>query len=234
MLVDTIAVVFARSGSKGLPGKNLQALGGKPLVAWAIEHAASVSRIGRIVVSTDSEDIAAVAREHGAETPFMRPPELAQDDTPEWLAWRHALSYLKESEGSLPRCMVSLPPTAPLRIAADIDLCLDAHESSGADAVVTVTEPHRNPYFNMVKQNEDGGIEVVIPSGVSRRQDCPAVYDMATVAYVVNTGFVLSRDGLFDGRVHAVQVPRERAIDIDTALDLQLAECLLSRRGAAA
>lgn len=229
-LVDTVALVFARSGSKGLPGKNLRILGGKPLIAWSIEHAASVSRIGRIVISTDSEEIAAVAREYGGETPFIRPPELARDDTPEWLAWRHALSYFQESEGHLPRRMVSLPPTAPLRTAADIDSCLDTHESGGADAIVTVTEPHRNPYFNMVKRKEDGGIEVVIPSGVSRRQDCPAVYDMATVAYVVDTGFVLSANGLFEGRVNAVEIPRERAIDIDTALDFQIAECLFNLR----
>lgn len=122
-----------------------------------------------------------------------------------------------------------MPPTAPLRHAEDIDQCLDMHENSDADVVVTVTAAHRNPYFNMVRGHDDGTVSVVIPSTATRRQDAPVVYDMATVAYVADTGFVLTHDGLFEGRVRMVEVPRERAIDIDTALDLRLAECLLTR-----
>jgi len=227
-----VAVIFARGGSKGLPGKNVRLFCGKPMIAWSIEHAKAVSRISRVIVSTDSDEIAEVAREYGAETPFMRPAELARDDSPEWLAWRHALHYLLQSEGVLPDVMVSVPVTAPLRTSEDIERCLDDYAKGGADAVVTVSEAHRNPYFNMVRRNEDGTVSLVIPpaSGVTRRQDAPAVFDIATVAYVIDPQFVLSNNALFEGRVRSVTVPVERAIDIDTLLDFQIAECLMKRR----
>ncbi len=227
-----IAFIFARGGSKGLPGKNIRPLGGKPLIAWSIEHARAVPRIGRVIVSTDSEEIAAVAREFGAETPFIRPPELAQDNTPEWLAWRHALNFVRQQEGSLPDAMVSVPATAPLRLPCDIENCLDVFEEGQADIVVTVTDAHRSPYFNMVKVLADGTVGLVIPpaSSVARRQDAPVVFDMTTVAYIARPEFVLQRTGVFSGTVRHVHVPVERSIDIDTLLDFRIAECLMTER----
>ena len=230
--MKAIAFIFARAGSKGLPGKNIRHLGGKPLIAWSIEHALAVKRIERVIVSTDSEEIAAVAREYGAEVPFIRPAELARDNSPEWLAWRHALNYFRESTGALPEVMVSVPATAPLRHALDIENCLDEYEKGDAEMVITVTEAHRSPYFNMVKANLDGTVGLVNPSQstIARRQDAPVVYDMATVCYVANPEFVMTHNATFEGRVKAVQVPVERAIDIDTLLDFQIAECLLNIR----
>lgn len=229
--MKTVAFIFARGGSKGLPGKNVLPFCGKPMIAWSIAHAKAVERIERVIVSTDDEAIATVAREHGAETPFLRPAELARDDSPEWLAWRHALIYLHEN-GGLPDAMVSVPVTAPLREPTDIERCLDVFETGDADVVVTVSEAHRSPYFNMVRQNEDGTVDLVIAPAakVVRRQDVPAVFDMATVAYVAAPHFVLTREAMFEGRVRAVSVPAERAIDIDTLLDFQIAECLMKRR----
>jgi CMP-N-acetylneuraminic acid synthetase len=226
------AFIFARGGSKGLPGKNIRPLGGKPLIAWSIEHALAVKRIGRVIVSTDSEEIAAAAREYGAEVPFIRPTELALDNSPEWAAWRHALSYLLDKNGALPEVMVSVPATAPLRLPIDIENCLDEYEKGDVDMVITVSDAHRSPYFNMVKTNADGTVGLVIPpqSAIARRQDAPTVFDMATVAYVVRPKFVMTHNALFEGRVRAVQVPTERAIDIDTLLDFQIAECLLNIR----
>lgn len=229
--MKAIAFIFARGGSKGLPGKNIRPLRGKPLIAWSIEHAMAVKRIERVIVSTDSDEIAAVARKFGAEVPFIRPAELARDDSPEWQAWQHALSYLRNTDGQLPDVMASLPTTAPLRLPLDIENCLDEFEQHEADVIITVTQAHRSPYFNMVKFNDDKSVGLVIPpkSVISRRQDAPAVYDMATVAYVARPGFVMTSSGLFDGRVRAVQIPPERAIDIDTPFDFKLAEFLLSR-----
>jgi CMP-N-acetylneuraminic acid synthetase len=226
------AFIFARGGSKGLPGKNIRPLGGKPLIAWSIEHALSIKRIEQVIVSTDSEEIATVARNYGADVPFIRPADLARDDSPEWLAWRHALNYLLETMGALPEVMVSVPTTAPLRLALDIENCLDEYEKGDADMVITVTEAHRSPYFNMVKANADGTVELVNPpqSTIDRRQDAPVVYDMATVCYVARPGFVMTHNATFEGRVKAVQVPTERAIDIDTLLDFQIAESLLNIR----
>lgn len=228
----TVAFIFARGGSKGLPGKNIRSLAGKPLIAWSIQQALAVRRIERVIVSTDSEDIARVARDYGAEVPFIRPAELASDDSPEWLAWRHALTYLKDTEGNFPDAMVSVPATAPLRLPVDIENCLDKYEMGNADMVITVTDAHRSPYFNMVKTNPDGSVGLVIPpaTAIVRRQDVPAVYDMATVAYAARPEFVMERKGVFEGRVLAVHVPPERAVDIDTLLDFQIAEYLLSLR----
>lgn len=230
--MKAVAFIFARGGSKGLPGKNIYPLCGKPLIAWSIEHALAVKRIVRIIVSTDSKEITAVARSYGAEVPFIRPAELARDHSPEWLAWRHALDYLRETTGVLPDVMVSVPTTAPLRLAVDIENCLDEYEKGDVDMVITVTAAHRSPYFNMVKTNADGTVGLVNPPqlAIACRQDVPVVYDMTTVCYVANPEFVLTHNAPFEGRVKAVQVPIERAIDIDTLLDLQVAESLLNLR----
>jgi N-acylneuraminate cytidylyltransferase len=227
-----IAFIFARGGSKGLPGKNIRCLAGKPLIAWSIEHALAVERIDRVIVSTDSEEIADVARQYGAEVPFIRPEKLALDDSPEWLAWRHALNYLKETDGILPDQMVSVPATAPLRSILDINKCLDEFEKGDVDVVITVTDANRSPFFNMVKRNSDGTFGLVIsPSTtLTRRQDVPVVYDMTTVAYVVKPEFVMKHENTFDGRVAAVHVPLERAIDIDTMADFKMAEFYLSQQ----
>jgi CMP-N-acetylneuraminic acid synthetase len=231
--MNAIAFIFARGGSKGLPGKNIRPLAGKPLIAWSIEHARAVKRVERVIVSTDSAEIAAVARDFGAEIPFMRPPELARDDSPEWLAWRHALAFLKDTEGALPDAMLSVPTTAPLRFSIDLENCLDEFAKGDADMVITMSDAHRNPSFNMVKENQDGSVGLVMApaSGITRRQDAPAVFDMATVAYVARPQFVMQQIGTFSGRVRAVKVPIERAIDIDTLFDFEFAEFLLSRRG---
>lgn len=231
--MTTVAFIFARGGSKGLPGKNIRPLGGKPLIAWSIEHALEIDRIDRVLVSTDSLEIASISRQYGAEVPFIRPADLAMDESPEWLAWRHGLDYLREEMGSTPEIMVSVPATAPLRLAIDINSCIDEYEKGSTDVVITVTDAHRNPYFNMVKENPNGtyGLVTASPSTIERRQDAPVVYDMTTVCYVVNSEFVMSHDSIFEGRVGAVQVPIERAIDIDSLLDFQIAEVLLSNRG---
>jgi len=230
--MKTVAFIFARGGSKGLPGKNILPFGGKPLIAWSIEQALAVKRIERVIVSTDSVDIAEVARKHGAEVPFIRPKNLARDNSPEWLAWRHALSYLLKTNGKLPQAMVSVPTTAPLRRILDIDNCLNEFEKGEADVVITVTDAHRSPYFNMVKANTDNTVGLVNPphSNLHHRQDAPIVYDMATVCYVAISEFVMTHNAIFEGRVKAVHVPPERAIDIDTLLDFQIAERLLNIR----
>ena len=230
--MKTVALICARGGSKGLPGKNIRPLGGKPLIAWAIEQALGVDRISQVIVSTDSEEIAAVACKWGAKVPFMRPTELALDDSPEWLVWRHALDRLCDLEGGLPEAMVVVPTTAPLRLSVDIDRCLDEFQRAGSDVVITVTDAHRSPYFNMIRKNLDGSVNLVIPpeKAVSRRQDAPPVYDMTTVAYVVKPDFIFSGSAIFEGKVSSVYIPPERAIDIDTLLDFRFAEMLLMER----
>ena len=227
--MQAVAFIFARGGSKGLPRKNILPLQGKPLIAYAIEHAFSVKRIQRVIVSTDCPEIAEVAKKYGAEVPFIRPADLAQDSSPEWLAWRHALDYMVKTSGGLPEVMVSVPATAPLRLPVDIDDCLDVYEKGGVDIVLTVTEAHRSPYFNMVSMSTDKTVELVCPPQklITRRQDAPMVYDIATVCYVMNPIFVLNKNAIFEGRVKAVVIPSERALDIDTKFDFKVAEALI-------
>lgn len=227
-----VALICARGGSKGLPGKNIRFLAGRPLIAWAISQAKAVKRVQRVIVSTDSEDIAEVARQAGAEVPFLRPAQLAQDNSPEWLVWRHALDFVKGDAGTYPEGLLVVPATAPLRAVTDLEQCLDEYEKGGVDVVVTVTDAHRSPYFNMVQVRKDGTVGLVIPpmSAIVRRQDVPVVYDLTTVAYVARPEFVMTQNGIFEGRVRSVHVPLERAIDIDTALDFKIAECLMGAR----
>ena len=128
----------------------------------------------------------------------------------------------------MPDVMISIPATAPLRLPLDIENCLDEYEKGNVDVVITVTDAQRSPYFNMVKENADGTVGLVIPpqTKVTRRQDAPTVYDIATVAYVASPDFVMANQSAFEGRVRSVHVPVERAIDIDTLMDFEIAEIL--------
>lgn len=230
--MNVTAFIFARGGSKGLPRKNLMPLAGKPLIAWSIETAKRCPRINRVIVSTDSEEIAAVAREWGADVPFRRPPELAGDNSPEWLAWQHAIRFVQAEGGPLD-VFVSLPATSPLRAAADVENCITQFlVVPGTDLVITAREAARNPWFNMITMGEDGAATLAArpERPIHRRQDAPVVYDMTTVAYVARPQYVLDARAHFDGRVRAVIVPPARAIDIDDIWDFRQAEMLLVHR----
>ena len=223
------AFIFARGGSKGLPHKNVLLLAGKPLIAHAIETARASRHIERVIVSTDDREIADLARRYGAEVPSLRPAELASDGAPEWLAWRHAITVLVREPFDV---FVSVPPTAPLRAVEDVDACIDTLLAGDCDIVITAAEARRNPYFNMIVREADGAARLVIePSeNIVRRQQAPAVFDMTTVAYVARPEFILREDRIFAGRVKAVLIPPERALDVDTRLDLEIAEMLLARQ----
>ena len=226
------AFVFARDGSKGVPHKNLRLVQGKPLIAHSIEVALAVGIFDRVIVSTDSEKIASAARYYGAETPFIRPSELANDSAPEWLAWQHALKETGRIYG-LPDVFVSLPATSPLRSADDVVKCVERLSATPVvDIVITGCQSQRNPWYNMARINGEGLAELLLqPDGsIMRRQDAPQVFYLTTVAYAANPAFVLSANEIWDGRVGLVEVPRERALDIDTPFDLHLAENILSSR----
>lgn len=230
--MNLTAFIFARGGSKGLPRKNIKPLAGKPLIGWAIEQALSVDRISRVVVSTDDIEIADIARSYGAHIPFLRPTYLAEDAASEWDAWRHALEALQNCEGELPDPFISVPATSPLRLPSDIDACLDLYFKGEADMVVSMTQAHRNPWFNMVRKLDDGTVATVNDNTgtATRRQDAPAVFDLCTVAYVASASHVIHGNGVFSGRVRAVEVPVERSLDIDTPYDFDIAELIIQKR----
>ena len=226
-----IALICARGGSKGLPKKNIKLLNGTPLIGWSINIAKKIEKISRIIVSTDSEEIANIALEYGAEVPFMRPKELSLDDSPEWLVWRHAVTCLESQQNQIIDNLIVLPATAPLRSIQDVNNCIDEFEKGNADSIITVSEAKRSPYFNMIINN-NGYSSLVINNnkGITRRQDAPKVFDMTTVAYVVKSKFIKISDGIFEGKVRSVCIPEERAIDIDTMLDFKIAEYLISTK----
>lgn len=227
--MKTIAFIFARGGSKGLPRKNILPLNGKPLLGYSIEMANKIKEVSEVFVSTDDPDIAIVAEKFKAHV-ITRPEHLAQDDSPEMLSWKHAVTYLKEKNYQFDK-FLSLPTTAPLRNIMDVQSCLDLLDSN-TDVVVAITESHRNPFFNMVKIQQDGYVKLLSNDGktYTRRQDVPKCYDMTTVAYVTRPEFILLTDSLFQGRVKAVRIPRERAIDIDTEIDFLVADTIIKRK----
>ena len=227
-----IVCIFARGDSKGVPGKNIKYICGKPLIAWAIEQAVRVKNIEKVYVSTDSVEISEVARNYGAEIPFIRPKKLAADDAPEWLAWQHMVNYLYENNYDPDDVMISLPPTSPLRSIEDIESCIDLYLAGNCDVALTITESSRSPYFNMVKFNKSRGIELLMPSerDISRRQDAPQSFDIATAAYVSSLKFIKNSKSIFEGRVSGSILSSENGLDIDTPLDFKLAEFLLSER----
>lgn len=227
------AFIFARKGSKGLPGKNIKLFHGKPLIARAIEQAQKAKKINRVIVSTDSQEISEIALSYGAEVPFLRPKNLSEDSSPERKAWQHALNFLLEEEGKLPDIMISVPATSPLREPSDLDACIEEYLNSDVDTLLTVIEAARNPYFTMLSKDKNTGLfDLAFKSEkqIIRRQDAPKIYDIASIAWVTDPNFVISNDNLYDGRVGAIEVPAERAIDIDTMLDFKIAELLFHEK----
>lgn len=225
----TYGFVFARGGSKGVPGKNLRTLGGEPLVSRAVRLGLAHPLIDRLFVSTDDEAIAEAARAAGAEVPFLRPAELATDTAPEREAWRHAIRAICGPEPCFD-IFVSLPATCPLRDPEDVTRAIELYETGVADTVVTVTEPHAHPAFNMVTPTQNGLVRRFLElPGITRRQDAPTTLELTAVCYVTSPVFVLATDSYFNGRVAASFVPPERAVDIDIELDLAFAEFLHAR-----
>ena len=222
----TFAFVFARGGSKGIPRKNLQLLAGKPLLAWSIEMGQSLAEVERVFVSTEDPEITETALSFGAEV-ITRPAELAQDTSPEWLAWQHAIKVVEEKFGRFER-FLSLPATAPLRSQQDVERCLNRLDKE-TDVVISMTPATRSPWFNMVYQGPKGDLRLLVEGNYTRRQDAPIGYDVTTLAYVLRPEFILEKQRLWDGRVKGVETPPERALDIDTPLDLEIARFLQTR-----
>lgn len=225
--------VFARGGSKGVPRKNMRQIAGTSLLELSISMGLALDCIDRMLCSTDSDEIATEAMRLGAEVPFRRPATLAQDNSPEWAAWQHLARFLTQEGASESDVLVSLPTTSPLREMEDVQQAIDLFNASNFDAVLAVTESAVNPWFNMVRRDDRSGVKVLLEAegeAVNRRQDSTAVFDITTVVYVTSLGYVLGSAGLFSGAVGSIAVPRERALDIDTDFDIEVANFLIRRK----
>lgn len=227
-----VCIIPARAGSKGVPGKNVRLLGGKPLIAHSVEHARRSRYVDRIIVSTDGEDIAIAARAAGADVPFVRPNRLAGDAVGTIDVLLHATQWLEEEDGYPFDLLVLLHATAPLRTTEDVDACIDLLVTENADSVFSVVEAHNNPYFNMVELDASGVPHLVKEASFLSRQEAPHVYAMNSSIYVWrrDTLVTMRRVILPNSRVY--EMPRERSIDIDEELDFRVAAMLLrdSRR----
>ncbi|MDM7456730.1 MAG: acylneuraminate cytidylyltransferase family protein [Tepidimonas sp.] len=218
-----LALIPARGGSKGVPGKNIKEVAGKPLIAWTIEAAQQARCIDRVVVSSDDAAILEVARAWGAETPFERPAELARDETPSIDVVLHAVRQLPGAAW-----VVLLQPTSPLRTAQDIDAAFALCRSQGAPACVSVTEAATPPWW-MFHLTDQGRLRAFLPEqhGPQRRQDAPPLYSLNGAVYVARTDWLQRTRTFLSDETLAYAMPAERSIDIDTPLDLTIAACLL-------
>ncbi len=225
--------MFARGGSKGLPGKNLKLINNISLVGKAIKDLKKIARIGSIYLSSDDDLIMEEGKIYGAIVPFKRPTELATDKSPEIHSWKHLLNYLEDEKGETYHYIVSIPPTAPLRDFSDIDRIIDRALETDADMVVSVVRSSKNPYFDMVRLDEDSNI-IPIATDLAifnRRQAAPKTYDIVPVAYVAKTEYILSVDHFFSGKVIGLEVEKLTGVDIDTEEDLLYATYLAGLKG---
>jgi CMP-N-acetylneuraminic acid synthetase len=229
-----LGLVPARGGSKGVPGKNIRQVCGKPLIAYAIECGLKCPSIDHLIVTTDSEQIASIARKCGADVPFMRPAELAEDITPMLPVLQHAVTATEEYYQKTVEALVLLDPTGPLRNVGDVEGCLKLFKDSDCDAVVSGNKAYRSPYFNMVKPNK-GYIRLVVPTSepIGRRQDSPPVYDLNTIVWIYSRKALMEECARIPERTLLYVVPRERSIDIDTELDFKILEFLMGESKAA-
>jgi CMP-N,N'-diacetyllegionaminic acid synthase len=228
--VNVLGVVPARGGSKGIPNKNLVMLAERPLLAYTADAARQSRRLSRCIVSTDDETIAEAARRLGFEVPFLRPCELACDDTPMLPVLQHAAREVGRA-ASPPDAVVLLQPTSPLRRAVHIDAAIDLLETSGADSVVSVVEvPHQfNPMS--VMRVEDGRLQSFLDGPlITRRQDKPRVYARNGPAVLVVRTHVLEAGSLYGSDSRPLAMTASESVDIDGPEDLVLAEILLQKR----
>ena len=226
----TLAVIPARGGSKGLPGKNTKSFAGIPLIAHSILFSRMCSEITRCVVSTDAVEIADSARAYGAEVPFVRPADLAQDASPIFPVLRHALLFMEELERNNYDYVALLDPTSPAREPNDMAGALShLRNISEADGVVTVSEPDFNPIWHCVIE-QDGWMKDLIPEGTkfTRRQAVPRVFRINGALYIWRSAFVRSAsDSWRAGRHLTYEIPESRAMSIDSLEEFQRAESLV-------
>jgi CMP-N-acetylneuraminic acid synthetase len=225
-------VIPARGGSKGIPRKNLAPLAGRPLIAYTIDAARASERLTRLVVSTDDEEIAGVARSLGADVPFLRPVRLAADDAPMFDVLQDALCTLRERETYEADVLVLLQPTSPFRRAEHIDAAVDLLVSSGADSVVSVVAvPHQFTPSSLMTMRGSSLVSWQDGPLPSRRQDKPELFARNGPAVVALRPRVLTDHGtLYGENTRALVMRREESLDIDDAFDLKLAELLIAGR----
>lgn len=229
-----LAVICARSGSKGIPSKNIRPLQGKPLLAHSIDQARLSGMFDWIAVSSDGEQILNAGRDAGADFMIHRPEELSNDTSPKVPAIRHCATMVEREIGQTLDTIVDLDATAPLRSVQDIKGAVSKLESSDADNLVTGMTARRSPYFNLVEEADDGRVGLSKPPAtpIARRQDAPRCFDLNASVFVWKREALFSKnDYVLGDNTILFEMPEERSIDIDTELDFAFVEFMMARKG---
>mgnify|MGYP002795028999 CR=1 FL=1 len=221
-----LVIIPARGGSKGVPGKNIKELGGKPLIQYTIEAARQIVPDNQIIVSTDSPEIKDVVENLGLQVPFLRPKELALDSSGTYEVLLHALDFYEE-ENSTPDKIILLQPTSPFRNATHIKEALKLYNKE-LDMVVSVKEASGNPYYTLREENSSGYLEKSKKGDFTRRQDCPKVWELNGAVYIINVESLKSAPLHQFKKVKKYVMDEFSSHDIDTMLDWKVAEILIT------
>lgn len=231
---QVIALIPARAGSKRVPNKNIRLLGGKPLIAYTIEAALRSKNIDRIIVSTDSKKIASVAKEFGAEVPFLRPAKIAKSHSTEYEFHRHALDWLKAEENFVPDYLVNLYPTSPFRTTDSIESAVDCIlKDKRADTLRSVIKCSEHPYKMWVKRSHY--MKALIPTKSRNTQTqayhlLPEVFIQNASIYIVKSSVVLKYKSTIGDRILPFVMSEEESVDINRPIDFEMAELLLKKK----
>jgi CMP-N,N'-diacetyllegionaminic acid synthase len=228
-----LGTICCRGGSKGVLGKNTRLLNGVPLITHTINAAQQSKFLNDLIVSSDSQEILNIAKSNEVAITFVRPDDLSTDTASKWPVFIHAVENYEKLTGKTVSYIVDMDVTVPLKTTQDIDNAIVlAMQSPEIDVVITGYEPERNPYFNMMEINDSGYAEMVkkTPSPIVRRQDAPKVFSLTPAAYVIKKEALYQYQHWSEAKCMISEMPRERAIDIDTELDFKLIEFLLNEK----
>ncbi len=228
--MKVLAIIPARKGSKGIKNKNIQPLNGHPLIAYSIAAAVKSKKIDRVICSTNSEKIAKVARQYGAETPFLRPDRYSQDHSSDIEVFSHCLKWLYKNEGYTPEFVVQLRPTSPIRFLKDIDQGFNIiHRIKDIDSIRSVSEPTTTPY-KMWQLDSKGNLEPILSLKNNKepyntaRQLLPKVYAQTGTLEIIRTNTILTKKSMTGDKIYPLFINQKFFIDIDTMSSMQIAE----------
>lgn len=226
---NILCTICARGGSKGVKNKNIKELNGKPLIAYTIEQAKDSNLFEHIVISTDSDDIANIAKIYGAEVFFKRSEEMATDTAGKLDVIRDAFKRSEEYYNRTFDYLIDLDATAPLRLTEDIVNSFNQFKENNNDNLITAMPSRRSPYFNLVEQDENGKVYLSkeLDNKIIRRQDAPKSYDMNASIYIWKRDIILNENSIFLEKTGLYVMPEERSIDIDTEFDFKFVDFLM-------
>jgi N-acylneuraminate cytidylyltransferase len=226
---DLLVIITARGGSKGIPGKNIKLLAGRPLLHYAIDNARAVAEDKDICLTTDDKAIAAVAQAYGLSVPFLRPAELASDTAGSYEVLLHAINHY-EKNGIVYKDVLLLQPTSPFRSDDQVKSALLQFRSQRPELLVSVKESASNPYYNLFEENDEGVLIKSKPSKFTRRQDLPKVYEYNGAIYITAVEIIKQRSFIEMNEIHKFVMDEESSHDLDTPLDWGAAMWLINRQ----